>query len=379
MERVRYSGIREAVQDAESYEADGLSVVHFERGRPDFDTPEAIKRAAMSALEEGFVHYTPNAGIPELRSAISAELREQGMNYEDDEVLVTTGAQEALFCIMQALVDPGDRVVIPSPGYPAYSALANMAEAEVVFAPFSQAGGWHLDIDALPHSLEGARLFMINSPHNPTGAVIPRGTWSALAELVEGSNTVVVSDESYSKLIYEGKHASPAQLPELAERTCLVGSFSKAYSMTGWRLGYIAAPRPLIDVLIRVHQHVVLSAASFVQKAGVIAVREGEEATTAMRHEFRVRRDAILSILGDLSELEIVPPEGTFYMFPRVPKGEDDISFAKRLLREYGVSVVPGSVFGPGGAGYFRLAYCVSMDDCIEGARRIRRAVIGGV
>jgi aspartate/methionine/tyrosine aminotransferase len=380
MSTIPFSGIRKIAQAAAKLESQGQQVIHLEIGRPDFDTPQHIKRAAKRALDEGFVHYTSNYGVLELREAIAEKLLEDNSIQVDPqcEIIVTLGANEALSIIMLALLDPGDEVLIPDPFYLNYLHCVQLAEAKAVHVPLREENKFQL----APSDLEAAitpktKLIIVNSPHNPTGAVLDRETLEAIARVAREHDLLVLSDEIYEKIIYGGtQHHSIASLPGMADRTLTVNGFSKAYSMTGWRLGYVAACKNLIDSLIRVHQYVGTSANSFAQKGAVAAYRSSQGCVQDMVTEFDRRRAFLVEALEQIDGVSCIWPRGAFYVFPTVKElGVPDEQLAQYILREARVALVPGSAFGQCGRGHLRLSYANSYENIEAAMERIDKAL----
>jgi aspartate/methionine/tyrosine aminotransferase len=380
MKAIPFSGIRKIFQAAAELESQGQQVIHLEIGRPDFDTPAHIKEAAKQALDQGFVHYTSNYGLLELREAIAEKLlKDNGIRVEpESEIIVTLGVNQALVITMLALLDPGDEILIPDPFYLNYLHCAQLAEARVIRVPLREEN----EFQVAPPALETAitprtKLIIINSPHNPTGAVLDKEVLEAIAEIAIERNLLVLSDEIYEKIIYDGaQHHSIASLPGMAERTITVNGFSKAYSMTGWRLGYVAAGKHLIHSLIRAHQYVGTSANSFAQKGAVAAYRSAQDCVEEMVSEFDRRRRFLVEALEQIEGVSCLRPRGAFYVFPSVKElGMPDEKLAYYLLREAQVALVPGSTFGEYGHGHLRLSYANSYENIQGAVERIERAL----
>ena len=380
MKAIPFSGIRKIFQAAAELESQGQQVIHLEIGRPDFDTPAHVKEAAKQALDQGFVHYTSNYGLLELREAIAEKLlKDNGIRVEpESEIIVTLGVNQALAITMLALLDPGDEILIPDPFYLNYLHCAQLAEARVIRVPLREEN----EFQVAPPALETAitprtKLIIINSPHNPTGAVLDKEVLEAIAEIAIERNLLVLSDEIYEKIIYDGaQHHSIASLPGMAERTITVNGFSKAYSMTGWRLGYVAAGKHLIHSLIRTHQYVGTSANSFAQKGAVAAYRSAQDCVEEMVSEFDRRRRFLVEALEQIEGVSCLRPRGAFYVFPSVKElGMPDEKLAYYLLREAQVALVPGSTFGEYGHGHLRLSYANSYENIQGAVERIERAL----
>ena len=375
MGRIPFSGIRRIFEAAAALEREGHDVVHLTVGRPDFDTPAHIKQAARDALDAGFVHYTSNYGLPELRRAIARKLAtDNGLDYDESEVLVVQGASQAIAVAVQGFLGPGDELLVPSPAYLNYFHCATLAGATPVPVPLRDENHFQLDPDEVAARVTPrTRMLVVNTPHNPTGAVCSRDVLLRIAEIACERDLLVLSDEIYEKLVYDGaEHVSIAALPGMRERTFTVNGFAKAYSMTGWRIGYVAAPRALIDVMVRIVQYTTVCPTSFAQ-FGALAALEGPQGPVAsMRAEFERRRGLVQRRLAGIPGLTCARLQGAFYAFPDVASyGLSDDELADRLLAEAGVAVVPGSAFGPGGAGHVRISYATDYERLAEGLDRL--------
>ena len=355
-------------------EAQGRSIVHLGIGEPDFDTPAHIRHAATAALEAGFTHYGPAAGLPEFRKVIAAEWRQRrNLECEAANVVVTPGAKPILLFAMVALLEVGDEVLIPSPAFPNYGSIAALIGAKVVPVPLVPERGFDLDLDALRARItDRTRLLVLNTPHNPTGGVIPPATLAAVAELARKHDFVVLSDEIYSGMVYEGTSPSIATLPGMAERTVVVDGFSKTYAMTGWRLGFGIMAEPLAKHMAALMNNSNSCTATFVQKAGEAALLGPQAEVASMVDEFRVRRDLVVAGLNAIPGVCCGRPAGAFYAFPNiVVPGMTSAQLADRLLDQAGVVTLPGTAFGAEGEGYIRLSYANSQAQLSEGLRRI--------
>jgi aminotransferase len=378
MELVPFSGIRKVFERAKALEREGRPVIFLETGRPDFDTPAHIKEAAKRALDAGDVHYTSNYGTPELRAAIAEKLkRENGLTYDPDaEIIVTVGAAEAVFDAFLAFLNPGDEVLYPEPSWLNYAAAARLAGAIPVPIPLRESNGYQIDPDEVRRRITSqTRLLIIASPHNPTGAVQSPDTLRDLADLVVQCNLLVISDEIYERIIYDDRvHVSLARLPGMGERTITINGFSKAFSMTGWRLGYAAAPQPFIQAMNRVHQYNVACACAFAQAGAVAALKGPQDCVRAMVAEFRRRRDLVVPAINAMRGLSCVNPGGAFYVWVNITRiGVTSEDFSVNLLERAYVSLVPGTVFGESGQGYVRLSYANSYERLEEALRRLTR------
>jgi len=360
--------------------ASGFDVVRFDVGEPDLGTPSFIREAAKKALDEGFTHYVQSRGIPELREAIAEHVRsELGLSVDPGrEVLVTPGSKFALTAALMALAGAGDEVLILTPAWPTYKACALMAGAKPVEVPTKPP--YRLDEEALKEAITPrARVIMVNTPNNPTGGVMPLEDLRAVADLAVDHDLAVISDEIYKALVYGGKrHVSIATLPGMRERTVIVDGFSKTYAMTGWRLGWAVGPPEVVDAMVRVQQASTTHPTTFVQVAGVAALRGPKDFVEEMVKEYDRRRRAMVEALREVEGVRCEEPEGAFYAFPDFASlGLSSAELSRRLLMEAHVSSVPGAAFGPGGEGRLRLSYTVGVDRILEGVRRIKRFVEG--
>ncbi len=354
-------------------------VISLSIGEPDFSTPENIRQAAVRAIEAGATHYTSNFGLLALREAIAAYLeRRYRVSYDPHrEILVTTGVSEGLNVVFQALLDPGDEVLLPEPYYVAYPPNIVLAGGVVVTVPTRQEHEFRVQVPDLEAAVsERTKLLMLGYPSNPTGAVLTRDDLTAIADFVERHDLYVVSDEIYDRLTYGVEHVSFASLPGMRERTVLLGGFSKAYAMTGWRLGWACAPADILEAIMKVHQYVMMSAPTAAQYAGLEALTAGEEDVRLMVSEYDRRRRVMVDGFNRIG-LPCFEPLGAFYCFPNISStGLSDEEFCERLLYEERVAVVPGSAFGAAGAGHVRACYATALSEIEEALRRIERFVL---
>lgn len=354
-------------------------VISLGIGEPDFDTPAPILRAGIQSLEAGETHYTSNAGKLELRVALVEHLQEQyGIEYDPlKEIVVTVGVSEALYLAMTAVVNPGDEVIIPTPCFVAYQAEVLLAGGVPVEIPTKAEDGFQLRPEALEQAITPrTKAILLGYPNNPTGAVATRSALLDVARLAEKYDLVVISDELYDQLVYGVPHVCFAALPGMWERTILLGGFSKNYAMTGWRIGFAAAPADILLGLLRVHQYTIMSAPTTAQDAALEALANGKPHVDEMRREYNRRRELIVSGLNELG-LSTVEPHGAFYAFPSISaSGMDEDAFAQKLLDEQRVAVVPGTAFGPGGEGYVRCSYATAYEKIEEALRRMERFMI---
>jgi len=353
--------------------ARGEDVLSLSGGEPDFPTPAHIVEAAKRALDEGFTKYTHPMGIPELRQAIAARAaKENGIPATPADVMVTP-TKHGVYCACMALVDPGDEVLLPDPGWVSYEPMVRLAGG----VPVPVLADEGTDFRMLPEAVAAAvtprtKLVILNSPSNPAGGVLTREDVRGIAEVCADNDLYLVSDEIYEKLVYEGEHVSPAALPGMWERTVTVSGFSKTYAMTGWRLGWLLAAKGPLGEIAKVQEHTLTCCTSFAQKAGVAALTGPEGPLQAMVAEFRARREVLLAGLKRLG-WPCAAPRGAFFAFPRTPGRSSDL--AERLLKEARVAVVPGSAFGAAGEGHLRLSYATGRDRITEGLERIARVL----
>ncbi len=379
MEALPFSGIRVMMEKATQMQKNGEDVIHMEIGRPDFDTPEVIKQAAYRSLENGNVFYTSNYGTPELRQAIADKLkRDNGIDYKAEEILVTIGVGEGTYAAVAAFTEPGDEILVPDPVWLNYIHVPHFFEAVPVSYALKEENDYQIDLDQIESLITPkTKMLVINTPGNPTGVVQSKETLEKLAEIAKKHDLIVVSDEIYEKLVYgEAKHVSIASLPGMKERTITLNGFSKCYSMTGWRLGYAAAPVEFIKAMVRVHQYINTCASSFVQEAGITALEKAEPDVQKMVKEYQRRRDYTVSAVNAIDGLSCKTPGGAFYIFVNVKSlGKTSAEVANYLLDHAKVATVPGSAFGPQGEGYIRLSYACSYERIVEAMERIKKAI----
>ncbi len=374
VERLSPSGIRKFFDLLASMEG----VISLGVGEPDFATPWHIREAAIYSLERGYTMYTSNLGMPELRELLSRYLKDTyNLEYEPGgELLITVGVSEALDLAMRAIIDPGDEVIMPDPCYVAYSSCVILAGGIPVMVPTSEENSFEVsaaDIEAQITSK--TRAILLGYPSNPTGAVMPKDKLKQVAEVARRHNLAVVSDEIYAKLVYGVPHTCLAALPGMKGQTILLGGFSKAYAMTGWRIGYAAASSEIISAMTKVHQYTIMSAPTMGQVAAIEALRAGKDSVAEMVEDYNRRRLVIVEGLNDIG-LSCFEPKGAFYAFPSIKAtGMTSEEFAEKLLIEEKVAVVPGNAFGKCGEGYVRCCYATSLADIEEALSRIKRFV----
>jgi len=363
---------------AQSLEAKGKDIVHLEIGEPDFDTPKHIREAASRALEKGYTHYCNSQGIMPLRNEIAKQMQKtRGVPIDPERVVVTPGAKPIMFYSILALLDKGDEAIYPNPLYPIYESMINFSGAKAIPLPLHEELDFRFDIDELKSLVTPrTKLLILNSPHNPTGSVLEEADIRAIAEIAQHYNFLILSDEVYEYIIYEGKPFSIASLPGMLDRTILLNGFSKTYAMTGWRLGYAVMPPLLVEPVVRLITNSVSCTASFIQHAGIEALTGPQDSVPAMAGEFKKRRDLIVDGLNRIPGISCRRPKGAFYVFPNVKgTGVDCSQLSDYLLNEAGVAVLPGTHFGRYGEGYIRLSYATSLENIRKGLNRIDKAV----
>jgi aspartate/methionine/tyrosine aminotransferase len=365
----------EVLVRARALEAKGRSVLHLEIGEPDFDTPAHVTDAAIAALKGGATHYGPAAGLPELRQAIAEDsTARRGIKATPEMVVVTPGGKPIMFYLILALVDPGDEVLYPNPGFPIYESMIRFIGGVPVPVRLLEEKGHALDVDQLISKITPkTRLIVLNYPHNPTGGIIPEAGLRAIADAAVSHGIPVLSDEIYSQILYDGKHVSIAATPGMESFAIVLDGFSKTYAMTGWRLGYGIMPAPLAQVLAKLQTNAVSCTASFTQLAGVQALKGDHAPIDAMVAEFRKRRDAIVEGLRLIPGFKCARPQGAFYVFPNITgTGYGAKALADRLLEEAGVACLSGTAFGEWGEGHLRFSYANSLENIQEALRRIK-------
>jgi aminotransferase len=364
------SGIRRFFDIAQTME----DVISLGVGEPDFVTPWCVCEASIYSIEQGSTAYTSNKGTPQLRGAISRYLDTRfGTRYDpDSEIIVTCGVSEAADIAIRAVTDPGDEVLVAEPCYVSYTPCVSLAGGTPVTVPCRAEDEFRLTADALAECITPrTKALIANFPNNPTGGVMQKADWHEIADLLVDKDLLLISDEVYAELTYDGDHFSPAMIPELRDRTITLNGFSKAFAMTGWRIGYLCAPPEITAAALKIHQYVALCAPVMGQIAAYEALRIGEAEKDAMVREYRLRRNLFVDGLNKLG-LACHVPKGAFYAFPSVEStGMTDTEFAESLLREQHVAVVPGSVLGSSGAGHVRCAYAVSRDNLKEALSRM--------
>lgn len=365
----------EVLAKARALEAQGRDIIHLEIGEPDFDTPKSIVHAGLSSLQHGETHYTPSAGIIELRQAIAEHLnRTRHLSVDPGQVIVTPGAKPIMFFAMLALLDAGDQAIYPDPGFPIYSSMISFAGATGVPLPLREKNDFTPDLDELKTLVtDRTKLIILNSPHNPTGGVLPASALKEIAQIARARDLWVLADEIYAELLYEGSHHSILREDGMSERTILLDGFSKTFAMTGWRLGYGVFPWSLVDPVTKLVTNSVSCTATFTQKAGAAALTSRPPEVADMVRAFRERRDAVVAGLNTIEGISCREPKGAFYVFPNIiglGLG-DSATVQDRILNEAGIATLSGTAFGSGGEGYLRLSYANSLPNLHSAVTRI--------
>ncbi len=375
---IKFSEIREVFAKVEAAKKEGISITNFSIGRPDFDTPEHIKAAAKAALDRGMVHYTASPGILPLREALSKRLDEDfNLEIDPEAVIFTSGATEAIYIALQAILEPGDEVVVPEPMYVYYTGWSFLGGASCVTVPLTEADGFQLTADRLKEFItDRTKVVILNSPNNPTGQVYDKAVLEEISALAVSHDFLVIADDIYNHLVFDDiDYYSIARCADMKERTLIIGSFSKSYAMDGWRIGYLAAPLPIISDAMKMHQHIVSCPNAFVQFGAQAALEGPQDCVRQMAAEFDRRRKRVISCLDEI-DMPCVRPRGAFYAFPSIRKyGMTSKDFSDFLLSEARVAVVPGSAFGAAGEGHIRIAYSTPYEEIEQGMERIGEAV----
>lgn len=370
VQEIKPSGIRRFFEIANEIPG----VISLGVGEPDFDTPWMVREEGMYTLQKGYTFYTANAGLMELREEISNYLyRSYDLSYSaKDEVLVTVGGSEAIDLALRAMLDPGDEVIVPEPSYVSYVPCVTLADGVPVTLPLQEVNQFRLQ----PEELEAAitpktKIVVLSYPNNPTGAIMERADLEAIAKVIIEHDLFVLSDEIYSELSYQEDHVSIASLPGMRERTIVINGFSKGFAMTGWRLGYAAGPRAILQQMTKIHQFAIMAAPTSSQYAGIVALRDCEREVEEMRESYNQRRRYLMNAVKELG-LPCFEPYGAFYIFPNISEfGLTSEEFATRLVQEEKVAVVPGSAFGASGEGFIRISYAYSIEELREAFSRV--------
>lgn len=368
--KIKPSGIRKFFDLANQVEG----VISLGVGEPDFPTPWHIREEAIYAIEKGRTYYTANKGLPELRVEIARYLRRRfGLSYDPEtNIMATVGGSEAIDLALRAIINKGDEVILPMPGYVAYEPCIEMAGGSVVPVELREEDGFKLTANQLKKAISAkTKALLINFPGNPTGGIMRREDFAALVPLIKEHEIIVITDEIYAELSYSQKHVSLAEFEEIKDQVILISGFSKAYSMTGWRLGYLCAHRTFIDAILKIHQYAIMCPSTISQYAGLEAMKKGDIDAEMMKQSFEQRRNYIVNGLNRIG-LSCPMPEGAFYVFPSIKKtGLSSEEFCERLLNEQKIAVVPGTAFGSFGEGFVRISYAYSIEEIKAALQRI--------
>jgi aspartate aminotransferase len=378
--RISESSTMKVAADADRLRREGIDVVDFGAGEPDFPTPDNIKQAAVAAIGANFTKYTPTGGTLELKQAICERHHtDYGTNYSFAECMVTVGGKHAIFNLMQVLIGHGDEVIIPAPYWVTYKDVVNFAGGKCVFVQSNEADGFTFTADSIaPHITSKTKLLIINSPNNPSGAVLSPHEFGKIYALASKHGVKIMTDECYCRFLYEGEPFSVASLPGAKDDVVVAGSLSKTYSMTGWRIGFALAPKPLIDAMMKLQSHTTSNPTSVSQKAAIEALRGPQESIGIMLAEYRKRRDFVVNRLRAIPGVKIAEPKGAFYAYPNISVGfrngiSSAMQFSERLLSEAHVAVVPGEAFGT--KEHVRISYATSMTELERGLDRIQQFI----
>ncbi|HKK82611.1 MAG TPA: pyridoxal phosphate-dependent aminotransferase [Atribacterota bacterium] len=378
LKKIKPSGIRKLFDLAQNRK----DIISFGIGEPDFITPDHVREAAKQAIEEGYTHYTPNAGFADLREALSQKLNDfNHIPAKSEEVLVSSGGTQALFSAFYVLLNPGDELIVPDPGFLVYGSQVILAGGNPVFLPIREENHFQIDPNELEKMITPkTKAILLNSPSNPTGMVINRDILEKVAEIAKKYNLFIISDELYEDILFDGrKHLSIASLPGMKERTISIFGFSKSYAMTGWRIAYIACPESLIQEMIKIQQNTAVCPNSVTQRAVLYGLQNPRETNLSidnMREAYQKRRDVIINGFSEIEEFDCLSPEGAFYAFPNITKtGKSSEELSMYLLDECGVVTVPGNAFGQYGEGYLRFSFATSVDMIQNGLEKIKEGI----
>ncbi|WP_319508011.1 pyridoxal phosphate-dependent aminotransferase [uncultured Methanolobus sp.] len=375
LERVEESATIKAANVANKMRQEGIDIISFTLGEPDFNTPKHICDAAADAMYRGETHYTPSAGIPELKDAIANKLcTENKLDAKSSDIIITPGAKQAIFEIMMSVIDDGDEAILFDPAWVSYDPAIKFAGANTVWVPTDAEDGFKPQ-NPEEYITDKTKLIVVNSPGNPTGAVYDKQTLKNIADIAIDNDLLVLSDEIYEKIIYDREHLSIGSFEDMQDRTITVNGFSKAYAMTGWRLGYVHARSDIIKGMLKIQSHSVSSATSFVQYGGVAALEGPQEPVTEMVDRFKMRRDLLVDGLNAIG-IKCQKPGGAFYAFADVSEYGNGDTITEKLLMDAHVAVTPGSAFGESGKDFVRISYATSLERIQEGLERIKAALV---
>ena len=368
----------EVLAKAQKLEAQGKNIIHLEIGEPDFETPENIVRAGRKALQDGFTSYNPSQGYGDLRDVVAKEIsKSRGIEASGDNIVITPGGKPIMFFVIMALIESGDEVLYPNPGFPIYESMIEFCGGTAVPMQLHGDKDFNINVEEVKKQITpNTKLMIINSPNNPCGSIIGEEELSELAILARENDILILSDEIYIRFLYEGVHRSIATFPGMMDRTIILDGFSKTYAMTGWRIGYGLFPEELVEPVSRLVTNSVSCTASFTQIAAAEALVGSQDKSSAMVEEFKKRRDIVVAGLNEIEGIECATPKGAFYAFPKVDgTGMSSAEFSNKLLEEAGVAVLAGESFGRYGSGYIRLSFANSTENLQEAIYRIKQFV----
>ncbi|MCK5561185.1 MAG: pyridoxal phosphate-dependent aminotransferase [Thermoplasmata archaeon] len=372
--RIKSEGAFEVMAKAKELERQGMDIIHFEIGEPDFDTPPNIVEAAKKALDDKWTHYVPSSGIFELKEAVCATIEAtRGYRPEPAQILIGPGIKPMIYHNMMALIETGDEVIYQDPGYPTYGSLVNYIGAKGVPIPLLEENEFRMNPEDLNEMITSkTKLILINTPENPTGSVLTKAEVDAIAEIAEDNDLFLMADEIYSKMTYESEHYSVTVRDGARERSILLDGFSKSYAMTGWRLGFCVAPKLLVEKMTTLLINAISCTNAFVQIAGIEALQGAQDFLGGMMEKFTRRRDTIVAGLNDIPGFKCLKPQGAFYVFPNIKDtGMTSQEVADKIMSDAKVAVLPGTAFGKYGEGYIRLSYATSIETINKGLERI--------
>jgi len=377
MYRILGEGAFEYLAKAQALEREGKKVLHFEIGQPDFPTPQHIKETAYQAIKDNFTGYVSATGILDLKEVIQDEVENtRGFRPDINQILILPGAKPGIFFSMMSLVNPGEDIIYPDPGFPTYGSVVKYLNAGDVPIALKEENEFRLNPDDIAEKITNkTKLIILNSPQNPTGSVMAKSEIDQIAELAEEKDIFILSDEIYSKMLYDAKFHSVTVRDETKERTIILDGFSKSYAMTGWRLGYVIGPKPIIEKMGLLMINALSCTTSFVQKAGITAIQGTQEPLKEMMKAFRERRDAIVKGLNEIPGFSCLTPQGAFYTFPSIKgTGMNSREIADHILKKAAVCCLPGSAFGPYGEGYLRFSYATSVENIKQAIEQIKES-----
>ena len=364
----------EVLEKAQELERNGEKILHFEIGEPDMETPENISRAGIQAIKNNKTHYVPSVGLFELRKAVQDEIKKtRGFRPDLEQIAITPGLKPGIFFSILATVNPGDEVIYQDPGYPTYGSVSSYIGAKVVLVPLLEENEFRMNPDDIEERItDKTKLIIINSPHNPTGSVMTKNELDKIAKIAEDKDIFLISDETYSKITYEAKHFTPTSRDVAKNRTILLDGFSKNYAMTGWRLGYVIAPKEIVNRLQDFLVSAISCTASFSQWAGVEALTGDQSFIPEMMERYQKKRDKVVKGLNKIPGFSCLSPKGTYYAFPNIKDtGMTSQECADHMLFNAGVATLPGDAFGPNGEGYLRFSFATSLEHIDEAINRI--------